>query len=64
MKLKVFQARDGDCLLLSGEKGGHILVDGGRRTSFRDHVAKELSESVGDAGLDLLCWSHVDNDHL
>jgi len=35
VKLKVFYAADGDCLLLTSGDGRHALIDGGRSTSFQ-----------------------------
>lgn len=61
MRLRTFKASDGDCLLLSSGDGRHMLVDGGRSDTFREHVAK----SVSDCGtLDVLCISHIDADHI
>jgi hypothetical protein len=33
MKLTVFQAAQGDCLLITGQDGKHILADGGMKGS-------------------------------
>lgn len=66
MKVKVYQAGDGDCLLVeSSEAVGEearsaILIDGGRKGSYRDFTAPDL---VGRA-LDLVVVSHIDNDHI
>ena len=35
MKIRVFQAGKGDCLLLTGNDGTRILVDGGMRADYR-----------------------------
>lgn len=61
MRLRTFNANDGDCLLLSSSDGHHMLVDGGRGTSFRNHAAKSVSEC---GTLDLVCVSHIDSDHI
>ena len=68
MKVKVYQATDGDCLLIeatdadggASESGSAILVDGGRKGSYRDFTAPDL---VGRS-LDLVVVSHIDNDHI
>lgn len=61
MKLRVFQSDKGDCLLLSGRDDTHVLVDGGMRSSFNEHVAPELSALPK---LDLVYVSHIDRDHI
>ena len=68
MKLTVFQSDKGDCLLLTGNDGTRILVDGGMRDSYREHVAPALAALNGDGGsdpkIDLLYVSHIDRDHI
>ncbi len=61
MNLRVFQSDKGDCLLLSGKDGTNVLVDGGMRSSFNEHVAPELSALEK---LDLVYVSHIDRDHI
>ena len=61
MRLRVFQANDGDCLLLSSCDGKHMLIDGGRSGSFTKHAAKSLSKCKK---LDVVCVSHIDADHI
>ncbi len=65
MKLTVFQSDKGDCLLLTGPGGEHILVDGGMPFSYRQHAAPALAR-LGRAGhaLDLVYVSHIDRDHI
>ena len=72
MKLTVFEGNSGDCVLLSSAGGDNILVDGGlvrkhfgRIDSYSFNVAEELSK-LRQAGekLDLVCVSHVDQDHI
>ncbi len=62
MRIRMYQATDGDCLLVESNDvdGSRMLVDGGRKTSFRDHTAPDL---VG-RDLDLVVVSHIDNDHI
>lgn len=65
MRLKVFYATDGDCLLLTSRDGHHALIDGGRTTSFVEQTwgtLRELAES-GKA-IDLVLVSHIDADHI
>ena len=61
MKLKVFYASDGDCLLLESSDGHHALIDGGRSASFQKVAWPELQKL---ATLDLVVVSHIDADHI
>jgi len=61
MKLTVFQAGEGDCLLLQTNDGKHMLVDGGMAGSYHEHAAPTLAKL---AQLELICVSHIDNDHI
>jgi beta-lactamase superfamily II metal-dependent hydrolase len=61
MKIRIFHSDKGDCLLISGANGGRILSDGGMRESFVAHVAKHLKDVDP---IDLVCVSHVDDDHI
>jgi hypothetical protein len=65
MKLTVFQADKGDCLLLESAGDERILIDGGTSSSFKSHVAPTLGR-LRDAGkaLDLVYLSHIDDDHI
>ena len=66
MKLTVFHAGDGDCLLLSsGDDQHHMLVDGGRKNTFADNTSPRLASLREDnKKLDVVCVSHIDNDHI
>ncbi|MDQ4099548.1 MAG: MBL fold metallo-hydrolase [Chloroflexota bacterium] len=65
MKLTVFPSNKGDCLLVSGGRGGQILVDGGMIGSYRDYVAPGLGElQARGEHLDLVCVTHIDDDHI
>jgi beta-lactamase superfamily II metal-dependent hydrolase len=65
VKFTVFQSDKGDCLLLTGNDGTHVLVDGGMGHAFRRHVAPALA-ALREAGhrLDLVYVSHIDEDHI
>jgi beta-lactamase superfamily II metal-dependent hydrolase len=65
MKITVFQAGKGDCLLLEGAGGEHILVDGGLSGPYKEHVAPALG-ALRERGvaLDLVYVSHIDEDHI
>ena len=65
MKLTVFQSDKGDCLLVQGAAGEHVLVDGGMASSYRAHVAPTLAAlRAQGTPLDLLYVSHIDEDHI
>lgn len=65
MKLRVFQSDKGDCLLLRGADDRLMLVDGGMRGSYNEHVAPALGElrKKGEQ-LDVVYVSHIDQDHI
>jgi len=65
MKLTVFKAGKGDCLLVTGSDGTNILVDGGMRPDYRAHVAGALGSLAEEKKrLDLVYVSHIDRDHI
>ena len=65
MRLDVFQAGKGDCLLLTAKDGTRVLVDGGMRDDYRKHVAPALARlRRDDSALDLVYLSHIDRDHI
>lgn len=71
MKIRVFHSGKGDCLLLTSSDGRNILVDGGHVTSRGgiDNYSPNVAPFLGgmrDNGekLDLLCVSHIDQDHI
>ncbi len=65
MKLTVFQSDKGDCLLLTGAQGERVLVDGGMRAAYSQHVAPALGAlAVAGHALDLVYVSHIDQDHI
>ncbi len=64
MKLTIFQSGPGDCLLLTSSDDRRMLIDGGFVGTFREHVRKHLSDVAGENGIDVLCVSHIDEDHI
>lgn len=65
MKLKVFFASDGDCLLLTSRDGRNALVDGGRSTTFQKETWPALQAlAKARKPIDLLVVSHIDSDHI
>jgi beta-lactamase superfamily II metal-dependent hydrolase len=65
VKLTVFQAGKGDCLLLQSKDERRVLIDGGMRAAYKEHVAPALGalEEKGKV-LDLVYVSHIDRDHI
>lgn len=65
MKLTAFQSGKGDCLLLTGDDGRRILLDGGTSDSYQKHAAKALGKLREDGEtLDVVYLSHIDDDHI
>jgi hypothetical protein len=65
MKLRIFQSDKGDCLLLTGANGEHVLIDGGMAAAYERHVRAALG-GLAEQGvaLDLVYVSHIDEDHI
>lgn len=64
MRLRLFQSSHGDCILLESLNDARVLVDGGIKSSFRNHVLPTLAELGADSFIDLVYVSHVDQDHI
>ena len=65
MRLRVFHAGDGDCLLLTTADGRHVLVDGGRTGTFQENARPQLAElAAAGEPIDLVVVSHIDADHI
>ncbi len=68
LKLRVVQARYGDCMILEsgyGRRRKHVLVDGGPGKVYGPHLRGELKRITASGGkLDLVVLSHVDGDHI
>ncbi len=65
MKLTVFPSGKGDCLLLEAASGEVVLVDGGTREAYREHVAGAMG-SLRRRGVEIVLAmvSHTDSDHI
>jgi hypothetical protein len=69
VKLTVFHASDGDCLLLSSTSSSkparRVLVDGGRRDSYVEHTRPFIGTlRQQKQKIHVLCVSHIDDDHI
>src|SRR5215213_112211 len=65
MKIRVFQADKGDCLLIESNDGELMLVDGGMRSAYKKHVASFLGKlAQAKKAIALVYISHNDSDHI
>lgn len=68
LKLRIVQARYGDCLILEsgyGKRRKYVLVDGGPNQVYRPFLRGELKRIADTGGkLDLVVLTHVDGDHV
>lgn len=65
MKLTVFQSGKGDCMLLTGADGRHMLIDGGMGPAYSAHVAPALGKMRDDGEvINVVYLSHIDEDHI
>jgi len=65
MKITIYRADQGDCLLLHSSSGTRILVDGGTRAAYVSHVREDLGRLArSQIPIDLVCLSHIDDDHI
>lgn len=65
MRLRIFKADKGDCLLLTSNRGANVLIDGGMRDAFYQHVLPYLARiHRRRERLDLMYCSHIDRDHI
>lgn len=65
MKITLYHADQGDCLLLAGDEGTNLLIDGGMTGAYQARVAPSLGFLARTGGaLDLVCVSHIDQDHI
>jgi hypothetical protein len=65
MKLRVFQSGKGDCMLLTSADGRNVLIDGGMRDAYSEHVAPALGDLRNtNEIIDVVYVSHIDQDHI
>jgi hypothetical protein len=68
MRLRVFYADKGDCLLLTTNDRKNILIDGGpKRATFErctSPTLKKIAKPAANQKLDLVVVSHIDEDHI
>ena len=64
--ITMLPAKEGDCLHIEyGEEAArkHILIDAGRKWTWKNALKKRLSD-MGIDSLELLVVTHVDRDHI
>ena len=69
MRIRVFQSGKGDCLLLRSAADDHILIDGGLVSNREDFYSPNVTGTLASMRrrgipLDLVCVSHMDQDHI
>jgi hypothetical protein len=67
MKLTVFHSADGDCLFLQSSQTPvrRMLIDGGRRGSYKDNTRAFIGQlGAANQKIHVLCVSHIDEDHI
>jgi metal-dependent hydrolase (beta-lactamase superfamily II) len=66
MRLTAFQSDKGDCLLLeTTDQKNRMLIDGGMRRAYSEHVAPALGAlRKAKKKLDVVYLSHIDQDHI
>ncbi|MFD6441605.1 MBL fold metallo-hydrolase [Peribacillus sp. NPDC060186] len=67
IEIEMFPAKNGDCFLISclGEKNTHILLDLGYPHTYRNYVRPKLISLKEDKeSLDLVAFTHIDQDHI
>jgi len=65
MKLQIFHADKGDCILLESQNGKRILCDGGMSRAMKADVAPELAKlRKANKVIDFAYISHIDQDHI
>lgn len=67
MIVKMLQAQNGDCFIISysneDDTMSNIVIDGGPASAFRDELKSTLLE-LNNKGIDLLILTHPDDDHI
>ena len=64
MRLTIFPADKGDCLMLQASDGTSALIDGGMPDAYRANVRPFWGGSEAPKVLNLVCVSHIDQDHI
>lgn len=66
-EIEMLPAREGDCLWIrygSKKKPKQILIDGGRKATAKELLARFKTLPTGQRTFELLIVSHIDRDHI
>jgi len=65
MKIKSFNAKNGDALYIRSSSGTNIIVDMGYSETYINHISKNIKEiEKSGENIDLLIITHIDQDHI
>lgn len=65
MKIRIFPAYNGDCIIIEHKTNHFILIDGGYANTYHKYLFPFLSEVAQNGGiLDLVVVTHIDADHI
>ncbi len=67
LTIEMLPAREGDCLLVTyddGKTARRILIDGGRKATYKALKARLLQIPAKERTLELFVITHVDRDHI
>ena len=65
MRISIYPALNGDCILVEYNDNRCILIDGGYVDTYNHHLLPCLSKMVKEGkSLDLLIVTHIDTDHI
>lgn len=65
MKIYVFPALNGDCILVEYVTSHYILIDGGYVNTYNKYLLPKLVEIANNGGtIDVIVVTHIDEDHI
>lgn len=65
MKLNLFPALNGDCILVEYVEYRYILIDGGYVDTYKTYLLPRLIEIAANGGvIDVIVVTHIDSDHI
>ncbi len=65
MKITLFPAQNGDCLLVSCEENFNVLIDTGYKSTYANYLKPALQQlAYQKTALDYCIITHVDADHI
>ncbi|WP_130893273.1 MBL fold metallo-hydrolase [Paraprevotella xylaniphila] len=65
MRINVFPALNGDCILVEYVASHYILIDGGYVNTYNNYLLPKLVEIANNGGtVDVVVVTHIDEDHI